>query len=109
MSEELTKLQVQATEVKRDKDGMWLHPGLPWEEVGEDVAQCMARLGYEPLLQSLESDAPTEIQERYFESNDPNCSYWIPTTPTGEGWFLAAIFDTEDGPVALWIRPKSAA
>jgi len=92
MSEELTKLQVQATEVKRDKDGMWLHPGLPWEEVGEDVAQCMARLGYEPLLQSLESD-----------------SYWIPTTPTGEGWFLAAIFDTEDGPVALWIRPKSAA
>jgi hypothetical protein len=28
--------------------------------------------------------------------------------PAGEGWFLAAIYDTEDGPYACYARPKAS-
>lgn len=52
----------------------------------------------------FESDASHEQQERYDEGNSPDCSYWTPSRPEGEGWLLAAIYDTEDGPVALYVR-----
>jgi hypothetical protein len=99
-------IEASAVEVKRDKYGMFFHPAFPWNDVGEnDVRPFVKEWGYEAAFRSLEDDAPTEIQERYFNSNDPDCSYWTPNPPHGDGWFLGAIFDTEDGPESLWMRP----
>lgn len=55
----------------------------------------------------LETDAPAEVADRYFEAGSPDCSYWEPTKPEGDGWVLGAIWDTEDGPVAIWLRPMA--
>lgn len=38
------------------------------------------------------------------ESGDPDCSYWEPSKPDGEGWFCLAIYDTDDGPSCWWGR-----
>ena len=31
--------------------------------------------------------------------------FWEPTVPEGDGWFLFALYDTEDGPHACFTRP----
>ena len=97
-------------EVKRDKEGMWLHPAFPWNSVKEDtdIRPDIKKWGYEGCFRALDNDAPDEIVERYANSNDPDCSYWTPTKPKGKGWILGAIYDTEDGPVALWLKPSNA-
>jgi hypothetical protein len=96
-------------EVNRDEFGMWLHPAFPWHEVpeGGHVDDYAKEWGYQCHFQTLEGDAPESVVERYSEANDPDYSYWTPSTPKGEGWFLGAIYDTEDGPAACWMRPNS--
>lgn len=37
-------------------------------------------------------------------AGDTDILAWQPSMPEGEGWFIASIHDTEDGPVCLWIR-----
>ena len=97
-------------EVKRNKDGMWMHPAFPWNTVKEDtdIRPDIKKWGYQGHFVALDNDAPDEIVERYANSNDPDCSYWTPTKPKGDGWILGAIYDTEDGPVALWLKPLNA-
>jgi|HubBroStandDraft_1064217.scaffolds.fasta_scaffold67623_2 hypothetical protein len=97
---------IEGVEVKRDANGMWLHPAIPWNRTEEDtdLTPFIRGLGYEPRFQTLAQDAPDDIVERYADSNEQDCSYWTPIKPEGD-WFLAAIFDTEDGPAALWIKP----
>lgn len=46
---------------------------------------------------------------RYFDLGEPNCSDWEPEPPAGEGWRLVAIWDTEDGPQAMFVRPLTDA
>jgi len=96
-------------EIKRDNQGMWLHPAFPWDDCkeGEDVSLHAKKWGYESKFVWMEYDASDEINERYCESNDPDCSYWTPTTPVGYGWILGAIYDTEDGPCALYLKPPT--
>jgi hypothetical protein len=98
-------------EVKRDKSGMWLHPAFPWNIVKEDtdIRPDLKKWGYKGCFRTLDNDAPDEIVERYAKSNDPDCSYWTPTKPDGDGWILGAIYDTEDSPVALWLKPSNGA
>ena len=48
--------------------------------------------------------ADEAIADRYFESGDPDYSYWVPDRPEGEDWFCLAIHDTDDGPVCWWAR-----
>lgn len=105
-----THINAGQVQVERDQDGHWMHPGLPWNEI-EDDADCtpwIEKWGFDWKLVGLEGDAPPEMVERYFESNESDCSYWTPTPPEGDGWFLAAIYDTEDGPYAMFLRPKQA-
>ena len=50
-------------EVKRDKDGMWLHPAFPWNTVKEDtdIRPDIKKWGYEGRFVALDNDAPKEI------------------------------------------------
>jgi hypothetical protein len=94
-------------EIKRDADGMWMHPAFPRNELPEecDITPYVKEWGYEARFQSLDMDAPEAVIERYANSNEMDCSYWVPVAPAGEGWILGAIYDTWDCPVAMWIRP----
>jgi hypothetical protein len=90
----------------RDQDGHVFHPDM--EGIGDDefdMSPQLRALGWHCTTVSFESDASQEQRDRYSDGNSPDCSYWTPRTPRGKGWLLAAIYDTEDGPVALYVRP----
>lgn len=100
---------IEAVEVVRDETGMFQHPDMPDFDEG-DGEKCKAWIAEQGLavgMVSLEY-ADEAIANRYFESNDPDCSYWEPDRPDGEGWFCLAIHDTDDGPVCWWARREVA-
>ena len=89
----------------RDENGHVQHPdmdGIGWDEF--DMGPQLRAIGWYSTTVCFESDATHDQRERYDEGNSPDCSYWTPSRPAGEGWLLAAIYDTEDGPVALYVR-----
>lgn len=96
---------IQPAPVVRDENGMFWHPDLPGFEEGDEEKskQWIAAQGLTVGMVSLEY-ADDAIASRYFESHDPDCSYWEPDRPDGAGWFCLAIHDTDDGPVCWWAR-----
>jgi hypothetical protein len=89
----------------RDENGHVYHPdmeGIGFDEF--DMGPQLRALGWLSATCSFESDADEAARDSYSESCSPDCSYWTPTPPDGEGWLLAAIYETEDGPVALYVR-----
>lgn len=104
MPEEINLIQPAA--VARDEYGMFQHTDLPDfdEGDGERCKAWVAQQGLQLVMFYLETDAPEEIAERYFEAGEPHCGYWEPSKPEGDGWFCLAIHDTEDGPVCWWAR-----
>jgi hypothetical protein len=97
---------IEPVPVIRDENGFFHHPGLPDFDEG-DGDKCKAWIAEQELevaMVSLEY-ADEAVSERYFEAGDPDCSYWEPDRPAGEGWFCLAIHDTDDGPVCWWARP----
>ena len=106
MSEEM-KL-IQPAPVVRDEYGMFAHPDMPdfGEDDGDKCKAWIATQGLQVKMVSLEYHSDEAVSERYFEVGDPDCSYWEPDRPNGEGWFCLAIHDTDDGPVCWWARRK---
>lgn len=95
----------------RDENGMTFHPDLDnerWEhpELGEEYlsAEALRDAGFESRQVAFEYDAPEALRDRYYEGDDPDVSAWEPTSPEGEGWALVGIWDTEDGPYAMFVR-----
>lgn len=98
---------IQPAPVIRDENGFFQHPDLPDFDEG-DGDKCKAWVAEQELevgMVSLEYHSDEAISDRYFEAGDPDCSYWEPDQPDGEGWFCLAIHDTDDGPVCWWARP----
>ncbi|KAA2226780.1 hypothetical protein FJD34_25050 [Pseudomonas brenneri] len=91
--------------VRRDENGMFRYPGLPSfdEGDGDKCKQWLAEQGLVLKTASIEY-ADEAISDRYLNSGDPDCSYWEPERPDGEGWFCLSIGDTDDGPVCWWAR-----
>lgn len=91
----------------RDQYGHVWHPDLP--EMGEDeiVNPYLWAIGFDCKFVDMEGDAPA-LYDTYSDAGEPDCSAWIPSTPEGGGWLLAAIYDTEDGPYAMHARPFPA-
>lgn len=96
---------IQPTPVVRDENGMFWHPDLPEfdEGDGDKCKQWVSEQGLTVKMVSIEG-ADEAIADRYFESHDPDCSYWEPDRPEGEGWFCLSISDTDDGPACWWAR-----
>ena len=98
---------IQPAPVVRDDMGSFQHPDMPdFDEGDGDGDKCktwIAEQGLAVAMVSLEY-ADEGVANRYFESGDPDYSYWEPDRPKGEDWFCLAIHDTEDGPVCWWAR-----
>ena len=75
---------IQPVPVVRDENGMFWHPELPPVDEG-DGDKCKKWIAEQLLVVKMTSieDAPDEISERYFDSHDPDCSYWDPDKPEG--------------------------
>ncbi|WP_392889765.1 hypothetical protein ACF6ZU_00345 [Pseudomonas migulae] len=91
--------------VVRDAMGSFQHPDMPDfdEGDGDKCKAWVAEQGLQMAMVSLEY-ADEAVADRYFESGDPDYSYWEPDRPDGDDWFCLAIHDTDDGPVCWWAR-----
>lgn len=103
-------MDIRPVELTRDENGFWYHPDIPWDRVPEEQspAPYLNFAGYETHWSEMYDELSNEENDQYANSNSPDVSFWAPKVPAGPEWFLAAIYDTEDGPVALWIRPLQA-
>lgn len=99
----------------RDEDGMCVHPDLQsdrWNMDDNEEAYDRAKFaaaGFEIDFVWFESDATEEQANDFVESGDCDVSLWTPTPPAGEGWLFCGIWDTEDMPVAFYVREVVAA
>lgn len=87
----------------RDERGFCIHPDMPDGDEDIDQDLQMAVLGLETGYVHMEMDSQ-ELADAYME-NPEVCARWEPSRPQGEGWMLACIYDSEDGPVAMYVRP----
>lgn len=89
----------------RDEDGMCVHSALMQTDDEANVLLLLAAYGIRGALVGMEDDAPA-LYEAYSESGNADCSAWTPTPPAGDGWLLLGVWDTEDGPYALFGREE---
>lgn len=68
-----------------------------------DVKIVAIAQDYEPKLISFDDDAEEELGDRY-SNGDNVIPDWDPTPPAA-GFILAAKFDSEEGPIAWFVRP----
>lgn len=93
-------------EIVRDEYGHLYNPAFPILDEGDDVRMFLGAFGIELCQVSMESDCDDEALCEAVWAGEKGCGEWVPTPPEGEGWLLSDIFDTEDGPYALFIRRK---
>jgi hypothetical protein len=90
-----------------DEMGFMFHPDLPDTGEGESVAIPLETLGFESACVSMEDDATEDVVDAWWIHDDFTAPLrWTPTQPDGAGWLLAAKYDTEAGPYALFVRPN---
>lgn len=84
------------------------HPDLPsWPEFGreESIAPLLTIQGFD--LATVEGEFSEEALEtgdhRYWQE----LRDWQPQPPAGDGWRLVVVCETEDGPVAWFVRPTA--
>ncbi len=103
---DLRKRLLTPREIVRDEDGLLVNPALPILDESDDVRMFLAAFGVECCTVSMESDCDDEALRDAVWAGEKGCGEWTPTPPDGEGWILSDIYDTEDGPSALFIRQK---
>ncbi len=101
---------ITAVQVERDALGFWTHPdffepanGNEFGAEGEFYAWKM-RNRVTGAMSWMENEENAEELQAAFDSVGCDVSLWQPKPPAGDGWFLASIHDTEDGPVCYWLR-----
>lgn len=101
---------ITAVPVERDAYGFWTHPdyfvpanGNEFGVDGEFYAWKMRNRVTGAMIW-MENEENAEDLQAAFDSVVCDVSLWQPKPPAGDGWFLASIHDTEDGPVCYWLR-----
>ena len=83
----------------------YLHPEYPDFEGREWITfdewkEWLDQENLEDSAHLLEYE-DTPFSEAYFEGQAVDLSEWEINKPEGDGWFLGAMFDTEDGPYCV--------
>lgn len=94
--------------ISRDPEGHLIHPALPALDEDVDMGDFLQAFGIEVACVDMASDDPAAL-DRYLDATRPDCNDWTPSPPRGEGWRLAEIYDTEDGPCAMYVRRRPPA
>lgn len=104
-----TQTLYDPAKIIRRQDGTLTHPDLP--TVGDESYQELeARIdvqGYDTAFvdgsDALSEEAHDKGGDLYFKE----LAEWNPVAPAGEGWLLACIDDTDNGPAAIFVRKQS--
>lgn len=91
--------------VIRDKYGFYFHSIIGNLPENAPITTLPEADGMIFEYVALENDVSEEVLDKYLESNNPDISFWQPTSP-GNGFFLIAIYDTEDGAMACFAKPQ---
>lgn len=91
----------------RDEIGCGFHPALPDFDENVNARALFATLGIELKGVMAEDEMDSDAYDAMTDS-DKGVDYnvWNPVRPSGDGWNLVAVFDTEDGPACWWVREK---
>ncbi|WP_210523488.1 hypothetical protein [Pantoea ananatis] len=93
--------------VDRDKYGYWSHPdylafcdgreSIPDSEFEEwmEAKGLEWKVGYR------------DEEETDYDADGYDLSTWNPEAPSGDGWFVGSIHDTDDSAVCIWLRAKA--
>lgn len=89
------------------KDGTSVAAMFYFAAAEQRLDQIAEEQGFEcsSLLMEDEVDDDDQLLRRCFEGDETALNKWNPITP--DGWTFAAKFDTEDGPMAVFIRRKT--
>ncbi|MGE8218585.1 MAG: hypothetical protein ACN6OU_02380 [Stenotrophomonas acidaminiphila] len=92
----------------RDEYGCFYHPDIPsWDDEREEsIAPLLKAQGFD--LQCVPGDFSDEAMEEGGERYWQEMREWNPE-PEGDGWRLVAIYDTEDGPYSMFVKPLAQA
>ena len=97
----------------RDERGEFYHSVTLTAEDETPFVKLPGAENMEFYFISFYDDAPQELLDIYNSAGVWNSAHewsdavgkWEPTKPEGEGWFLMAISDSEDGHFACFTRP----
>lgn len=93
--------------VTRDRNGFWTHPHYfqPADDEATPAEFGNWLVSYNLTCATcwMENDAPSHVITAW-ENGSSNMNAWQPSPPTGNGWFIGSIHDTEDGPICVWLR-----
>lgn len=89
----------------RDPSGWLAHPAFPVFDEDVNTRFLLKAFGLEAAFVLMSDECDIDDTE----ACEGNCSAWTPTPPDGEGWALTEIYDTEDGPCALFVRESKIA
>ena len=95
---------ITALPVERDQYGYWTHPLYDKfcdgrEHIStEEFNALLEKVGLEWTVIYRDEDDVYPAVDGY------DISTWQPEMPDGDGWFVGAIHDTEDGAVCIWLR-----
>ena len=96
-------MMLRPAPVERDEHGYWLHPDLEDIPVDTPLGEHPAAEGMELAFRLLHPDEG-EVADRYFRQGAIDISAWEPAPPAGDGWFIVAIYDTEEGACCAFAR-----
>ncbi|KOQ95784.1 hypothetical protein [Pluralibacter gergoviae] len=106
---------ITALPVERDPEyGFWTHPALDelcGDREGVTPAEFNSWLSSNDLehqMTWLDSSDDAAAYDEYFSGTGGTFTKWEPEIPHGDGWFIASIHDTEDGPICIWLRERAA-
>jgi hypothetical protein len=103
--EGLAKALLAPREIVRDADGWLDHPALPVCDESVRFDELLSAFGMETYFRAMDGDVSPEEYDRYYDEQG-GCAGWTPAPPDGDGWRLLAVYDTEDGPNAMFARAK---
>ena len=102
LDDEWKRRMLDGRALVRDDMGCGYHPALPTLDEGMNPKQLFEALGIQLAGSMADGEMDMDAYHAMVEATDYNV--WTPEPPAGDGWVLVAIFDTEDGPAAWWMR-----
>lgn len=103
--EGLAKALLAPREIVRDAQGWLDHPALPVCDENVRFDELLGAFGLETYFRAMDGDIDCDAYERIVDAGN-GCAEWTPTPPEGEGWTLLTVYETEDGPYAMFARQK---
>lgn len=95
-------------QVVRNSDGSYYHPaytafcaGREWISYPE-LENWLTAHGLEYAVSQFDQEPDTAAAREY--ASTASFTTWDPEAPSGDGWFIAAIYESEDGPECVWVR-----